>query len=69
MAVTTADITKAAKELASLESKLAKLVSNENAIIERAKAKAATKYAAKINEVKTEIGAARLRLKTLAEAA
>jgi hypothetical protein len=35
MAVTTADITKAAKELTSLERKLAKLVANEKAAVQR----------------------------------
>jgi hypothetical protein len=66
MAVTTADITKAAKELTSLERKLAKLVANEKAAVAKATAKALSKYAEKVVNAQGDVEGAKSRLRNLA---
>ncbi len=66
---TTQDITKAAKELASLERKLTKLVLNQDAAVAKATAKATGKYEKKISDVNSAVAAAKKALQTLAASA
>ena len=66
MAVTTAEITKAAKELTSLERRLAKLVANETAAVAKATEKAQAKYGKKISNALCDVDAAKSRLRNLA---
>lgn len=65
----TQEITKSAKELASLERKAEKLVSNEQVAVARATAKAQSKYTTQINAANAEVSDAKLRLQALVAAA
>lgn len=65
----TQDITKAAKELSSLERKLEKIVANEKIAVAKATAKAELKYTVKVNAIIAEVADSKLRLQTLVASA
>lgn len=67
--MSTSDITKAAKSLSVVERKLDRVVSNEQAAVVRATARAQAKYVVKIKTVTDEVAAAKQLLQDLVAAA